>query len=84
MATAGSQSRIGYNNQYGQLGQPMWPQSRTIDFGQVPNFQTTTAGVVPGLANAPNDYIPIIIEPGRPNQEIVWLTAYVQGGSSVT
>lgn len=49
----------------------MWPESNEIVFAQIPTFAT--------LAN--DDYIPIILDPGTPIQEIVYLTDYTAGSN---
>lgn len=66
-----SQSRLSYNNQIGTLGATMWPASTEIIFGQIPNFATITG----------SDYIPLIIDPGAINEEVVWLVAYTAGSN---
>lgn len=71
-------ARILYNNQSGYLAAPLnaTDVTSTIEFGSsfLPNFATLS----------PPDYIPLVLDAGTPNMEIVWLTAFTSGGSSGT
>jgi hypothetical protein len=59
-------SRLLYNNQSGLLGASLTNSGTTITFATAPNFATITG----------SDYIPLVLQPGTPNFEIVYLTAY--------
>lgn len=68
--------RILYNNEAGQISNSLPGNGNTaiIKFINAPNFATLAS---------PN-YIPLVLAPGAPNFEIVWLTAYTAGSLTGT
>jgi hypothetical protein len=67
-------ARLIYNNQGGLLGADPGISGTTITFAVAPNFATISGG----------NYIPIILDAGTVNAEIVWLTAYTAAATTGT
>lgn len=70
-------TELKFNNTYGQLGSTLTSSTTTITFtagdGHT-EFPTLTAG----------QYVKLVFEPGTPNYEIVYLTAYTAGSLTGT
>ena len=66
-------TRAPYNNQGGTLGASLTSSGTTITFATAPNFATISG-----------NFIPIILEPGTANFEIVYLTAYTAAATTGT
>lgn len=67
-------ARLRYNNQSGTLGAALTNSGTTITFAAAPNFATI----------AGSDTIPIELEPGSANFEIIYLSAYTAGATTGT
>lgn len=68
-------ARLRYNNQAGTLASlPLTSGGTTINFSAAPDFATITSP----------DYIPLTLDYGTANFEVVYLTAYTSGGTSGT
>lgn len=63
-----------YNNQQGYLGASMSSTGLTINFGQVPTFNTIGSG----------DYIKLVLDNSTASAEYVYLTGYTAGASTGT
>lgn len=72
--------RVRFNNLAGKLGGSLTATSTTITFAGPLTYDGAIA--VPTIA-AP-DYIPLTLEPGSGNFEVVWLTAYTQAATTGT
>lgn len=68
-------ARLRYNNQSGFLGGTGLTNSgTTITFAAAPNFATIVAP----------DFIVLVLDPGTPNMEVVYLTAYTAAATTGT
>lgn len=68
-------ARLRYNGASGSMAAgTLSSTSTTYQFSVAPPFATLAA----------NQYIPLVLSPGAPNQEIVWLTAYTATQTSGT
>lgn len=68
-------ARLTYNNQGGYLGSSgLTSSGTTITFGVAPNFATISGG----------DTIPLVLDAGSANFEVVYLTAYTSGATTGT
>lgn len=68
-------TRLRYNNQAGTLASlPLSSGGTTVTFSVAPDFATITSP----------DYIPLLLDYGTANYEIVYLTAYTSSGTTGT